>query len=557
MSHSRRDALLIGLTSTAGVVSSACGAPARAFAADCPPAPPSGSGAATPAWARGIEGQRSADLGNGLYLNPVLSGDRPDPNILKDGDDYYATFSSFFYYPAVCIWHSRDLVNWAPIGPALTRPLGSVWALDIAKHDGRYFVYIPIFNATSPEFAGAGIPCKIFVVHAETMRGPWSEPIDMDIKGCIDPGHAVGEDGRRYLFLNGGARVRISDDGLRRDGPIEQVYDGWPIPDDWVIEAVALEGPKVLRRDGWFYLFSGQGGTAGPPTSHMVIVARSRSIAGPWENCPHNPIVRTTSGREPWWSRGHATPVQGPAGDWWLAYHGYENGFRTLGRQMLLEPFLWDADGWPRAMGGDLSRPLPMPARARGGGSGTAPSRLSGPFLPDMFGTRLAFFDPLPGYLDRTRIADGALTLAAQGKGPADSSPLAFIAGDRSCEVTVDLEVHGAGQGGLLLFYDGKLFCGLGAEADRLRTYKGGREQSYPPPGPLKGRILSLRVRNEENVASFFVRGDGEAWRKVVSYEVSGYNHNMADGFMSLRPALFSSGDGAVTYRSFSYRAFA
>ena len=76
------------------------------------------------------------------------------------------------------------------------------------------------------------------------MDGPWSDPIDMGIKGYIDPGHAVGEDGKRYLFLNGGARVQISDDGLRRDGPIEQVYGGWPIPDDWVVEAPALEGPK-------------------------------------------------------------------------------------------------------------------------------------------------------------------------------------------------------------------------------------------------------------------------------------------------------------------------
>jgi beta-xylosidase len=83
----------------------------------------------------------------------------------------------------------------------------------------------------------------------------------------------------------------------------------------------------------------------------MVIVARSRSINGPWENCPHNPVVHTASAAEPWWSRGHATAVQGPAGDWWLAYHGYENGYRTLGRQMLLEPFAWGDDGWPHALG--------------------------------------------------------------------------------------------------------------------------------------------------------------------------------------------------------------
>ena len=76
-----------------------------------------------PFWAHGVDGQRKADLGNGTYLNPIIPGDHPDPTILKDGDDYYMTFSSFYSYPGIIIWHSTDLVNWAPIGPALTNLL--------------------------------------------------------------------------------------------------------------------------------------------------------------------------------------------------------------------------------------------------------------------------------------------------------------------------------------------------------------------------------------------------------------------------------------------------
>lgn len=113
--------MLLGLASTAGLAMPGLG---EARASD--------SCASAPAWRYGAEGERLADLGNGRFLNPVLSGDRPDPNILKDGDDYWATFSSFDYFPAVVIWHSRDLVNWRPVGPALTVPLGSVWALDIS-----------------------------------------------------------------------------------------------------------------------------------------------------------------------------------------------------------------------------------------------------------------------------------------------------------------------------------------------------------------------------------------------------------------------------------------
>src|SRR5690606_32832448 len=69
-------------------------------------------------WRRGFEGQRRADLGNGRYLNPIFSGDRPDPSIIKDGDTYYMTFSSFDAYPGLLIWASHDLVNWRPLQAA-------------------------------------------------------------------------------------------------------------------------------------------------------------------------------------------------------------------------------------------------------------------------------------------------------------------------------------------------------------------------------------------------------------------------------------------------------
>ena len=73
-------------------------------------------------WASGLEGQRKADLGNGQFLNPILAGDFPDPSILKDGDDYYMTHSSFDASPGLLIWHSRDLVNWRALRPALRKP---------------------------------------------------------------------------------------------------------------------------------------------------------------------------------------------------------------------------------------------------------------------------------------------------------------------------------------------------------------------------------------------------------------------------------------------------
>ncbi|HEV8690464.1 MAG TPA: family 43 glycosylhydrolase, partial [Ideonella sp.] len=273
---------------------------------------------AHPRWRAGLEGQRQADLGDGTFRNPIVAGDHADPTILKDGKDYYMTFSSFQSTPGAVIWHSTDLVNWAPIGAALNRPLGTVWAMDLAQHGGRYYLYLPVLR----DEGGS----TIYVTHAQDMRGPWSEPIDLKLPDCIDPGHAVGEDGKRYLFVNGIRKVRLADDGLSTDGTLEPAHTPWRYPSDWVVEMFAPEGPKVFRRGEWFYLVSAVGGTSGPPTSHMVTVARSKSIHGPWQDCPHNPVVRTWSADEPWWSRGHASLVEGPAGDWWMVYHGYENG---------------------------------------------------------------------------------------------------------------------------------------------------------------------------------------------------------------------------------------
>jgi xylan 1,4-beta-xylosidase len=37
--------------------------------------------------------------------------------------------------------------------------------------------------------------------------------------------------------------------------------------------------------------------------------------------------------------------------------------------------------------------------------------------------------------------------------------------------------------------------------------------------------------------------------------EVSGYHHNVAGEFLSLRPAIYAAGTGEVRFRQFVYRA--
>lgn len=506
---------------------------------DATPAP------ALPSWRGGFEGQRTADLGNGTYRNPIVPGDHPDPTILKDGADYYMTFSSFSSYPGIVIWHSRDLVNWAPVGPALRKYIGSVWALDLTKHDGRYFVYIP---AIAP---GEGF--RIYAIWADRIEGPWSDPIDLGIRDCIDPGHIVGEDGKRYLFVNGIRRVLLTDDGLKAAGPVEHAYDPWHYPEDWVVEAFAPEGPKLLRHGGYFYLVTAVGGTAGPPTGHMIIAARSKSIHGPWEHCPNNPIVKTQSADEPWWSRGHGTPVEGPAGDWWIVYHGYENGFRSLGRQTLLEPIEWTADGWFRAKGGDLSRPLPKPAGGKAGPSGAA---LSDDFAGDRRGIQWSFQEPNANDLSRAAYGPGGLWISGRGSTPADSPPLTCTVGERAYEAEVTIDLEGKSEGGLLLFYNPKAYVGIGFDGSNIKTFAQAEEQPWMRLAN-NSRSLRLKVTNDHQIATFRYSNDGgQNWRLVdLRMEVSGLNHNVFGGFLALKLGTYSAGTGRIRLRDFRYRA--
>jgi xylan 1,4-beta-xylosidase len=504
--------------------------------------------------AQGLDNQRIADLGDGTFLNPIFAGDHPDPAILRDGDDYYMTFSSFEAFPGLTIWHSRDLLNWTPVGTALDKPIGNVFAVDMCKHEGRYFIYIPVIpTAMSPFPAGAA---QIYVIHSEDMRGPWSQPTPVGISGYIDPGHIVGEDGERYLFLSGVSVVRLSDDGLTVDGPIEHAYDGWRYPDDWVTEAYALEGPKLVKRGDWFYLTTAVGGTSGPPTGHMVTVARSRSVHGPWEDSPANPLIRTWDAKERWWNRGHATLFEGPGGKWWAVYHAYENSFVTLGRQTLLQPIEWDEDGWPVASGGDLSQPLMAPVLG-GSPSGTAKHgiALSDDFSQPRFGTQWTFFSPSKEEYTRASFEDG-LVLRASGTSPADSAPLTCIVGDLAYEVSVEVELAGEVQAGLLLFYSHRLYCGMGHDGSNMTTYRAGRDLHYWREPAPQTQILHLRLVNDRNIVTQYYSTDGITWsRHSLRFEVSGYNTNTADELLSLRPALFAVGDGTARFRNFRYTA--
>lgn len=488
----------------------------------------------------GAGAQRRPDRGDGSFVNPILPGDHPDPRLLKEGGDYYLSCASQQFFPGAGLWHSRDLVNWSPLGAALRRPLGTVGAPDLARHAGRYFLYLTVLLAQRRT--------SIFVLHADDMRGPWSEPIDLGLVDCLDPCHVVAEDGSRHLLVNGVRRIRLSDDGLATVGGPVHVHTP-ALPQPAAQPAFASAGPRVFRRGGQFYLVCAAGGAGDPSGPHVLAVARSPSLDGPWQDCPFNPLDGGAA--QAWTTGGSASLVQGHEGDWWLVCHGREAGYPTLGRQVLLQPVEWGRDGWFRCSGRTLDRPLRKPRRAQPCAELPA---LSDDFRADRLGLQWSFFDAGADEAGRLRHDSQGLLLSGKGSGLADCSPLTCTVADHSYEADLEFELLGAAQGGLALFHDAHGFVGIGIAAGRMHTYSYGQEHRWMQQ-VVHGHLHRLRLTQHHHRISFqHAAGDGPWTPNPWLNNVSALHQNRLGSLHGLRLALFCAGDGDVRMKRFSYR---
>ncbi len=491
------------------------------------------------------ENQRTSDLGNGTYLNPILGGDYPDPSVLKYEDAYYMTHSSFKYSPGLLIWKSYDLINWEPVCNALNEYLGSVYAPDFIEHEGEFYIYFPVMGCvdTTKEYLSN------HVVVADHPEGPWSRAYDLKVSH-IDPGHVVDEKGNRYVHLSGGNIVKLNDEGTLAVGDVKKVYDGWQYPEDWLAECFCLESPKLLKKDGWYYLTSAQGGTAGPATSHMVVSARSKTHEGPWENSPHNPIVHTESPDETWWSKGHGTVFEGPKGQWYCMYHGYQKNYYTLGRQTLMEPIEWTDDGWFRVPDEiQTDQPIAAPSGKKVESMGY----LSDDFQGEDINIMWRFWEEYD--TSRFSIKNGKLHLKAKGNDPSDCSPMMIIPTNENYEIKTKFTISENASGGLLLFYNPEGFAGLDFSFKGLGMYRPMRKNPGHGIETEAGNTIYLKINNTEHHLRYYYSYDGENWTMYPSgAESSGMHHNVFGQFMSLRAGIFAAGDGEVIYEYFNYK---
>ena len=277
-----------------------------------------------------------ADLGNGEYRNPILNADYSDPDVVRHGEDFYMVASSFNCTPGLPVMHSRDLVNWKLIAHAVknlpharyaeVQPGCGIWAPAIRFHAGKFWIFFPMPDE------------GIFVTTATDPAGQWSEPHLLQAgKGLIDPCPLWDDDGKAYLVhAYAGSRAGIkhrlrvcpmAPDGSRLLGEGQIVFHE---PE----KHPTVEGPKFLKRDGWYYILAPAGGVA----TGWQLALRSRSIFGPYAE-----KVVLTQGSSPINGPHQGALVDTPGGEWWFI-HFQDAG--VYGRVVHLQPVHWH-DGWP------------------------------------------------------------------------------------------------------------------------------------------------------------------------------------------------------------------
>lgn len=280
----------------------------------------------------------SPDNGNGTYTNPVINADYSDPDVCVAGEDYYLTASSFNCIPGLPVLHSKDLVNWEIVGHAVKelepklefdKPShgNGIWAPSIRYHNGEFYIYWG-----DPDYG-------VFMVKAKDPAGEWSKPLCViPGKGLIDTTPLWDDDGRCYLvnaYANSRSRFasviairELSADGTKPIGNPVIIYDGNGT------ESRTCEGPKIYKRDGWYWVMFPAGGV---PTGFQVAM-RSKSPFGPYES-----KVVLAQGK---------TKINGPhqgawvhtkfGEDWFLHFQDKE----AYGRVVHLQPVTWK-DNWP------------------------------------------------------------------------------------------------------------------------------------------------------------------------------------------------------------------
>ncbi|KAK1673668.1 glycosyl hydrolase [Colletotrichum godetiae] len=279
------------------------------------------------------------------FRNPIIPGFAPDPSVVTVDGTFFLVTSSFHIFPGLPIYSSRDLQNWDHIGHTMIAT-GGLFAATIRHHHGRF--YIVCTNCGS---SNGSSDLENFIIHtSDIWSGKWSDPVSVDFHG-IDPSLFFDDDDRVYF-----QGCFVMDRSKQPSCTIKQVeidvHTGKQLSEQREIwggyARYDTEGPHVYKVDVWYYLLVAEGGTF---EHHMLSIARSKDIWGPYESFGGNPIM-TADGKDEYIQNiGHGELFQDARGAWWAAVLGIRrdgDGCAAMGRESFLAPVEWPQGGWPR-----------------------------------------------------------------------------------------------------------------------------------------------------------------------------------------------------------------
>ncbi|MDF3140293.1 MULTISPECIES: glycoside hydrolase family 43 protein [unclassified Streptomyces] len=493
------------------------------------------------------------------FANPVLAGSHPDPSICRVGENFYLVTSSFAYYPGLPVFHSRDLVNWRPLGHVVHRPSqvsltgldvsDGLWAATIRHHEGTFYVVVTLARGRQGS--------TTFLCTASDPAGPWSDPIVLEAEG-IDPSLFFDDDGRCWFTAcRDAARPEETGPGelWMRELDLETLALTGPTHILWygAMRGAWVEAPHVYKRDGVYYLIGAEGGTE---HHHAVTAARSDVVTGPYTTDPRSPLLthRHRGAAEPIHNVGHVDLVDTPAGETWAVALGVRpiDGTHTLGREVFLVPVEWTARGpvfAPDTGRVRLSERLPAGVTAAAVGPG-------GPVRDDFTGTVLGpEWNSLRGPVDHLvspSPGEGGLTIRLSPEPLTSTGTPAFVARRQQhlrmrARARIRFAAAAPTQAAGLVVFQHNHHATLALTVDAFGTphvvltaHEAGTDTRLASVAVTDGDVV-LVVDSDESGYTFHV--EDRTWTTLGSIDRPFFSTERAGGFVGVHIGLYGVGE--------------
>jgi arabinan endo-1,5-alpha-L-arabinosidase len=299
-----------------------------------------------------------------------------DPVMAKEGNTFYLYSTG----PGITFYSSTDMLNWREEGrvfkedPAIAKKVaptfdGHIWAPDVHYYKGKYYLYYsvsgfgkntsaigvttsPTLNPRAPNYRWTD---QGIVLQSIPTRDNWN---------AIDPNIVEDSRGDAWMvfgsFWSGIKMVRLDASRTHLAEP-QDWHDiaRRELPDSAATPA-EIEGPHILKKNGYYYLFVSWGLCCQKQKiTYRVVVGRSKEVTGPYLDRTGKDMnlgggTPVIAGNATWKGVGHNSAYTIDGRDL-MVVHAYETADDYKQKLKILD-IAWDKDGWPKVDPLDLDR---------------------------------------------------------------------------------------------------------------------------------------------------------------------------------------------------------